>query len=216
MMSSKYALPTVFAVGDASSHTPTVFSAGGAGGPSGLSPERSCQLILYVTKIAPAASSASGSGTLPITAGLRPAGVDGICSRTVIHPSSIVASRTSAAGSGGATAGTGGGAGRAHAASTAKTTASIVRAAALVVLASACTSRPLVARAIHARGGPLRGIVREVEADVYAGFPGTWRWRTAFLLPTSYAWSIYTAGAPDHYLFDGGAARAFVGDREVS
>jgi hypothetical protein len=58
--------------------------------------------------------------------------------------------------------------------------------------------------------------VREVEADVRVGFPGTWRWRVAFLLPAHYAWTIHTTGEPDHYLFDGLAARAFVGTREVA
>ncbi len=92
------------------------------------------------------------------------------------------------------------------------------RAAALLLLAlaSACAPRPLVARAIRARGGPLRSVVRRVEAEVYAGFPGTWRWRAAFLVPDRYAWTILTTREPDHYLFDGTVVRAFVGDVEVA
>jgi hypothetical protein len=81
---------------------------------------------------------------------------------------------------------------------------------------SACASPPLVERAIRARGGALNGIVRTAEADVYAGFPGTWRWRTTFMPPDRYAWSIDTAGEPNHYVYDGEAVRAFVGDHEVS
>jgi len=59
-------------------------------------------------------------------------------------------------------------------------------------------------------------MVREVEADVRMGFPGTWRWRTVFLLPDLYAWTIYTTGEPDHYVTDGRTTRAFVGSRLVS
>ena len=59
-------------------------------------------------------------------------------------------------------------------------------------------------------------MVREVEADVRMGFPGTWRWRTVFLLPDRYAWTIYTTGEPDHYVTDGQSTRAFVGSQLVS
>jgi hypothetical protein len=86
----------------------------------------------------------------------------------------------------------------------------------LLALASACAPRPLVARAIRARGGPLHGLVRWVDAEVYAGFPGTWRWRAAFLVPDHYAWTILTTREPDHNLFDGTVVRAFVGDLEVA
>ena len=85
-----------------------------------------------------------------------------------------------------------------------------------LVFLAACTAPSLVPRAIRARGGPLPSLVRDVETQVYAGFPDTWRWRTAFLAPDRYAWTIDTAGAPDHYLFDGAVVRAFVYDREVS
>lgn len=94
-----------------------------------------------------------------------------------------------------------------------------VRALALVLtpwMVSACASPPLVERAIRARGGALNGIARTAEADVYAGFPGAWRWRTVFMPPDRYAWSIDTAGEPNHYVYDGEAVRAFVGDHEVS
>jgi hypothetical protein len=94
-----------------------------------------------------------------------------------------------------------------------------VRPLALVLtpwVLSACASPTLVERAIRARGGTLNGIARTAEADVYAGFPGAWRWHTVFKPPDRYAWSIDTAGEPNHYVYDGEAVRAFVGDHEVS
>jgi len=87
---------------------------------------------------------------------------------------------------------------------------------AILVGLAACAPRPLLERAIRSRGGPLHTIVREVEADVQAGFPGTWRWRSAFMLPDRYAWTIETDTEPYHYLFDGQAVRAFIGGRLVS
>jgi len=84
------------------------------------------------------------------------------------------------------------------------------------MLATGCAPRPLLDRAIRARGGPLRSFVRTAEAQVEAGFPGTWRWRMAFLVPDRYAWSITTMAGVDHYLFDGTAVRAFVGGRELA
>ena len=76
-------------------------------------------------------------------------------------------------------------------------------------------SPPLLERAIRARGGPLPGLTRSVEAEVYAGFPGTWRWQTV-LGADRYAWSIVTADETHHYLYDGATVRAFVGDHEVA
>jgi hypothetical protein len=84
------------------------------------------------------------------------------------------------------------------------------------VLAAGCAPRPLLERAIRARGGPLTSMVRQVEAEVYLAFPGTWRWRTVYMIPDRYAWTIFTAGEPNHYLFDGTTVRAFIGGREVS
>ena len=79
-----------------------------------------------------------------------------------------------------------------------------------------CAPRPPVVRAIHARGGPLRAVVREVEADVFVGAPGRWSWRTAFLYPDRYAWTIFTAAGADHYLFDGTVSRTFIERNPVS
>ena len=58
--------------------------------------------------------------------------------------------------------------------------------------------------------------MREVESQVYVGFPGTWRWRTAFMFPDRWAWTVFTAAEPNHYLFDGRTVRAFIGAYEVS
>ena len=85
-----------------------------------------------------------------------------------------------------------------------------------MMLLAACAPRPLLDRAIRARGGPLETVVRDVEADVRAGFRATWRWRTVFMLPDRYAWTIVTADEPYHYLFDGTTVRAFIGPHEVS
>src|SRR5207244_7444389 len=74
----------------------------------------------------------------------------------------------------------------------------------------------LLERAIRARGGPLASMARQVETEVYLAFPGTWRWRTVYMVPDRYAWTIFTAAEPDHYLFDGTTVRAFIGGREVS
>ena len=58
--------------------------------------------------------------------------------------------------------------------------------------------------------------MRQSEVRVERSFSGTWRWRQVYLVPDHYAWTIHTAGEPDHYLFDGATTRAFVGDAEVS
>ena len=95
----------------------------------------------------------------------------------------------------------------------------IARIAASILLAafaSACARRPLLLEAIRARGGPLHGFVREVETEVHVEFPGLWRLRIAYLMPDHYAWTVFTAGEPDSYLFDGTTQRAFVGTRAVS
>ena len=82
-------------------------------------------------------------------------------------------------------------------------------------LAAGCASGPVLERAIRARGGPLRSFVRTSDAEVEAGFPGTWQWRMTYLAPDRYAWSITTTAGVDHYLFDGTMVRAFVGGREL-
>lgn len=83
-------------------------------------------------------------------------------------------------------------------------------------LLGGCTPRPLLARAIRARGGPITTLVRTATARVELEFPGTWVWRTVFRPPVLFAWSIETTGEPNHYLFDGAAVRAFVGGGAVA
>jgi hypothetical protein len=91
-----------------------------------------------------------------------------------------------------------------------------VLAVPLLLALAGCAPRQPLARAIQARGGPLTGIVREVEAQVARGVPGTWRWRSVFRVPDLYAWTIYTAAEPNHVLFDGATVRTYVGDRLVA
>lgn len=86
----------------------------------------------------------------------------------------------------------------------------------LLAAHAGCAPSALPGRAIRARGGPLAGLVREVEADVHLAFPGRWRWRAVFLVPDRYAWTIYTSGEADHYLLDGRTTRAFVGEGPVA
>lgn len=93
------------------------------------------------------------------------------------------------------------------------------RAPALLLLAAAlaaCTPRPLLERAIAARGGAVEGLIVRVDADVYTGLPGAWQWTRALLLPDRYAWKVETSRDPDWYLFDGSTVRSFVGGAEVA
>jgi hypothetical protein len=95
----------------------------------------------------------------------------------------------------------------------------VIRRRALLALALAlagCAPRAPIAAAIRARGGPLAGIVREVETDVRAGVPGTWTWRTVFRVPDLYAWTVYTVAEPNHVIFDGSTVRTYVADRVVA
>ncbi|MFN8641478.1 MAG: hypothetical protein U0802_07410 [Candidatus Binatia bacterium] len=87
---------------------------------------------------------------------------------------------------------------------------------ALAALALGCAPRPLLARALAARGGPFRGVLLCAEGRVYAGVPGRWRFARAYLTPDHYAWRVETAGEPDSYLFDGTVVRSFIGNAEVA
>jgi hypothetical protein len=86
---------------------------------------------------------------------------------------------------------------------------------ALLVLAG-CAPRPLLERAIRARGGPLTGLVTRNEHRVYAGAPGTWEGTRAFLAPDRYAWKIVTVADPIYHFFDGTTVRCFIGTAEVA
>ncbi len=90
-------------------------------------------------------------------------------------------------------------------------------AAILVALVVAgCATRPLLERAIAARGGAVHGIVLSAEARVYAGLPGRWHYRRVYLAPDRYAWRIETSGDADTYVFDGDVVKSFVGVSEVA
>lgn len=84
------------------------------------------------------------------------------------------------------------------------------------MLAAGCTSQPLLARALAARGGDVHGVVLDAEARVYFGAPGRWQYRRVYLAPDRYAWRIETAAEPDTYIFDGTVVRSFVGDGETA
>lgn len=84
------------------------------------------------------------------------------------------------------------------------------------MLLAGCTPRDLRARAERAQGGRVTGLIRLVDAQVRAGFPGRWYWQTAYLAPERYGWTIQRLDGRDHYLFDGETARAFAGDAAVT
>ncbi|MBX3023539.1 hypothetical protein KF840_01375 [bacterium] len=89
-------------------------------------------------------------------------------------------------------------------------------AIAAALLSCGCATRPLLERALAARGGPLHGVVLDAAARVYSGAPGRWRYARVYLSPGLYAWRIETAGEPDTYIFDGGAVRAYIGAAATS
>jgi hypothetical protein len=78
-----------------------------------------------------------------------------------------------------------------------------------------CAQRPLLQRAIAARGGPLHGVVLRAETRLYRGMPGVWRYTRTFLAPEYYAWQVETSTGVDTHLFDGEATRSFVERSEV-
>src|SRR5207244_9835839 len=96
----RYFSPSRDAERDASTHLPTVSSAGGAGGGAFL---RRFALMLYVTETNPAPTSWCVSPTSAITAGFGPAGTSGMSARTETAPlaSRVSLTRNSVAGGGG-------------------------------------------------------------------------------------------------------------------
>lgn len=74
----------------------------------------------------------------------------------------------------------------------------------------------LVDAAIRARGGPLARFSRESEADVYYGFPGTWRWHIAFLGPDRLRFTLRTSAEDQHYVSDGETVRTYLGSALLS
>lgn len=89
-------------------------------------------------------------------------------------------------------------------------------AIAAALLLSGCATRPLLERALSARGGPLDGVVLAAAARLYTGAPGRWRYTRVYLSPGLYAWRIETAGEPDTYIFDGSAVHSYIGTAATS
>lgn len=85
----------------------------------------------------------------------------------------------------------------------------------LVLLTVGCAPRPLIERAIRARGGPLGAITMRTAVDVHVGAPGRWEWTRVFARPDRYAWIVATAAEPHTHLFDGSTARTFIGSALV-
>ena len=79
-----------------------------------------------------------------------------------------------------------------------------------VLLSSGCT-RPLLERAIAARGGAIHSISREATADVALGFPGRWSWRFDYHVPDLLRWTLDTHGETQSVAFDGRTTRYFLG-----
>lgn len=78
-------------------------------------------------------------------------------------------------------------------------------------LAGLGCSRPLLERAIAARGGALQSLSRVSSADVYRGFPGDWSWRFDYGVPDRLRWTIETYGEEQSVSFDGRQVRYFLG-----
>ncbi len=74
-------------------------------------------------------------------------------------------------------------------------------------------TRTPIERAIAARGGPIRSVVRWVDADVRTGAPGAWQARIVSMSsPERYALTIVTTDELHHHIFDGTSARSFIGN----
>lgn len=80
----------------------------------------------------------------------------------------------------------------------------------VTVTCAGCT-RPLLERAIAARGGPLETLSRESTAEVDRGFPGTWAWRFDYRVPDRLRWTIETYGEEQSVAYDGTRVRYFLG-----
>jgi len=83
----------------------------------------------------------------------------------------------------------------------------------LVALAGCAANA--VERSIAARGGPLPVALRQVEATVYQGFPGTWTWEIAQRRPDFVRWTIHTYGEEQSYVFDGRRVLLFLGSASM-
>jgi hypothetical protein len=80
----------------------------------------------------------------------------------------------------------------------------------LAPVAAGCT-RPLLERAITARGGDLVSLSRVADAEVSRGFPGAWSWRLDYRVPDQLRWTIETYGEDQSIAFDGTQVRYYLG-----
>jgi hypothetical protein len=88
---------------------------------------------------------------------------------------------------------------------------------ALVLALTSCVGcDSLLERALERRGGPLRAFTRAAELYVSYGFPGLWRWEAAYLAPDRVRLTLVTASSSQHYVFDGGKVRSYVGGALVT
>jgi hypothetical protein len=90
----------------------------------------------------------------------------------------------------------------------------VVTCAAAVLAAPGC-SRPLLQRAIAARGGALTSLSREANAEVHEGFPGSWAWRFDYRVPDSLRWTIETYGEEQSIAYDGRTVRYYLGEAAI-
>jgi len=90
-----------------------------------------------------------------------------------------------------------------------------VQCALLVAVGAGC-SRPLLERAIAARGGSLTSLSRDDEADVHAGFPGSWTWRFDYRVPDLLRWTLETYGDEQSVAYDGTAVSFFLGSARLA
>lgn len=91
---------------------------------------------------------------------------------------------------------------------------SLVALLASAVLAAGCT-RPLLERAIDARGGAIESVSREATADVEIAFPGRWAWRFDYRTPDLLRWTLDTYGETQSVAFDGRTVHYFLGSARL-
>ena len=78
------------------------------------------------------------------------------------------------------------------------------------------TGRPLLERAIDARGGSIERIERSADGIVHVGLPGRWRWRLVFQPPERMRFTLITAGEDQQWVTDGRTASTLLGSTVVS
>lgn len=92
----------------------------------------------------------------------------------------------------------------------------VIRAALGVIAAllPGCAANA-VDRAIAARGGPMESSLRQVQATVHRGFPGTWSWEIALRSPDLVRWTVHTFGEEQSYVYDGRRVLLYLGSASM-